>query len=162
MGKLVVSGYTPIGYYKDPVKSAQTFITLDGKPHVLTGDWVAMQPDGSIKLLGRGSACINTGGEKVFAEEVEEVLKHHPGVADAVVVGVPDPHRGELVAAVVQPSGIAPSDDELAAFVRQSLAGYKCPRHFVMVDSVGRSPSGKIDHQALKRLAAESVGRLAL
>jgi acyl-CoA synthetase (AMP-forming)/AMP-acid ligase II len=162
VGKLVVSGYTPIGYYKDPVKSAQTFITLDGKPHVLTGDWVAMQPDGSIKLLGRGSACINTGGEKVFAEEVEEVLKHHPGVADAVVVGVPDPHRGELVAAVVQPSGIAPSDDELAAFVRQSLAGYKCPRHFVMVDSVGRSPSGKIDHQALKRLAAESVGRLAL
>jgi acyl-CoA synthetase (AMP-forming)/AMP-acid ligase II len=160
VGKLAVSGYVPIGYYKDPVKSAQTFITLDGKPHVFTGDWVAMQEDGSIKLLGRGSACINTGGEKVFAEEVEEVLKLHPGVADAVVVGVPDPRLGETVAAVVEPRGTAPSDDELSAFMRRSLAGYKCPRHFIMVNSVGRSPSGKIDYQALKGLAAGRVSRL--
>jgi acyl-CoA synthetase (AMP-forming)/AMP-acid ligase II len=127
---------------------------------VFTGDWVAMQEDGSIKLLGRGSACINTGGEKVFAEEVEEVLKLHPGVADAVVVGVPDPRLGETVAAVVEPRGTAPSDDELSAFMRRSLAGYKCPRHFIMVNSVGRSPSGKIDYQALKGLAAGRVSRL--
>jgi fatty-acyl-CoA synthase len=160
VGRLAVSGYVPIGYYKDPVKSAQTFITLDGRPHVFTGDWVAMQVDGSIKLLGRGSACINSGGEKVFAEEVEEVLKLHPGVADAVVVGVPDPRLGEMVVAVVELAGSAPSDDELAAHVRASLAGYKCPRHFVLVDSVGRSPSGKIDHQFLRGLAAERVGQL--
>ena len=109
--RVAVRGFPPIGYYKDPEKSAATFIEIDGKRYSIPGDYATVEADGSITLLGRGSVCINTGGEKVFPEEVEEVLKEHPAVADAVVVGVPDEKFGEAITAVVEPDLDAQVDE---------------------------------------------------
>jgi fatty-acyl-CoA synthase len=161
-GMVAVSGFLPVGYYKDPEKSAKTFKVMDGQRWSVPGDWAEVNADGSLKLLGRGSVCINTGGEKVFPEEVEEALKTHPHVRDAVVVGVADPRFGERICAVVEPEGAAaPGLQELSAHVREHLAGYKAPRELVLVESIGRAPNGKVDYKAVKDRALKALGQPA-
>jgi acyl-CoA synthetase (AMP-forming)/AMP-acid ligase II len=158
IGLLAVTGALPQGYYKDPDKSANTWKTIDGVRYSFPGDWARIEADGSITLLGRGSVCINTGGEKVFPEEVEEVLKLHPDVEDCVVVGVPDERWGEAIAAVVQPrSGATPEPAALVAFTRQKLAAYKSPKHVVTVEKVVRSPAGKADYRWARDTAKGAV-----
>jgi fatty-acyl-CoA synthase len=158
-GMVALKGRGPIGYYKDPDKSAATFRVIDGQRWTIPGDFATVAEDGSVKLLGRGSVCINTGGEKVFPEEVEEALKLHPAVHDAVVVGVPDERFGEAVTAVVELARGAerPSHMDLIETVRRHLAGYKAPRHVVMVETIGRAPNGKVDYKRIKSEAAASV-----
>jgi fatty-acyl-CoA synthase len=147
-----------MGYYKDAEKTDKTFKTLEGVRWSVPGDWAEVNNDGTLKLLGRGSVCINTGGEKVFPEEVEEALKTHPGVRDAVVVGLPDPRFGERICAVVEPDGeTAPTLAALSEHVRASLAGYKAPRDLVIVDSIGRAPNGKVDYKAVKDRAVTAL-----
>jgi len=161
-GLVAVSGFLPMGYYKDPEKTDKTFKTLDGQRWSVPGDWAEVNTDGTLKLLGRGSVCINTGGEKVFPEEVEEALKTHIDVRDAVVVGLPDPRFGERICAVVEAEGAAqPSLAELSEHVRASLAGYKAPRELVLVDSIGRAPNGKVDYKGVKERAMAALGATA-
>jgi len=156
-GLVAVTGFLPQGYYKDPEKTAKTFRVFEGKRWSVPGDWAEVNVDGTLKLLGRGSVCINTGGEKVFPEEVEEALKTHPTVRDAVVVGVPDPRFGEHICAVVEPEGDAqPTLDELAAHVRGRLAGYKAPRELVLAP-IGRAPNGKVDYKVVKDRALAAL-----
>ena len=158
-GLVGVAGPQPIGYYKDPEKTAQTFVEIDGQRFSVPGDWAEVDEDGlTLKVLGRGSVCINTGGEKVFPEEVEEVLKLHPAVKDAVVVGVPDEKWGEAITAVVSSAGRELDPADLVAFVKHRLAGYKAPKHVVAVDEVYRSPSGKADFQRTRQAALEALG----
>lgn len=158
-GLVAVSGFLPAGYYKDPEKSAKTFKIMEGVRWSVPGDWAEVNTDGSLKLLGRGSVCINTGGEKVFPEEVEEALKRHAAVRDAVVVGVPDARFGERICAVVEPeAGAAPTLQTLGDFVRDQLAHYKAPRELVIVDTIGRAPNGKVDYKALKDHALKVLG----
>ncbi len=155
LGRVALRGHMPIGYYKDEVKSAATFQMIDGVRYSIPGDWAEVLIDGSVKLLGRGSQCINTGGEKVYPEEVEECLKLHPTVRDAAVVGVPDERFGEAIVALVEP--LAGSElDELALIehVKSHLARYKAPKQVIAVDSVGRAVNGKLDYRALKARAA--------
>ena len=134
------------GYYKHPDKTAETFRMIGEKMYVVPGDLGRIEPDGSITLLGRGTSIINTGGEKVHPEEVEEVIKAMAGVVDVIVVGAPDDRLGQTVAAVVQPApGASPSADEIIAGVREKLAGYKAPRRIVFVDEIPRAPNGKSD-----------------
>jgi acyl-CoA synthetase (AMP-forming)/AMP-acid ligase II len=148
VGKLARRGHVPIGYYKDPEKTAATFPVIDGVRWSVPGDHARIEDDGTITVLGRGSVSINTGGEKVYPEEVEAALKSHVAVFDAVVVGVPDERWGERVTAVVQPRlGTTPDLDELSEHVRAHLASYKAPRELVLVDSIVRSPSGKPDYR---------------
>jgi 3-oxocholest-4-en-26-oate---CoA ligase len=156
IGRLATAGRVPLGYYKDDKKSAEAFVTVDGVRWSLPGDMATVDADGTIRVLGRGSLCINTGGEKVYPEEVEAVLKAHDAVADAVVVGVSDPRWGETVAAVVQPApGVAwPGDEAIAAWCRSSLAGYKVPRSVHLVDAVERSPAGKADYRWAREVAS--------
>jgi fatty-acyl-CoA synthase len=157
-GMVGVSGYIPLGYYKDEAKTEQTFRTFEGRRWSIPGDWAEVQADGSLHLLGRGSVCINTGGEKVFPEEVEEALKTHPGVRDAVAVGVADTRFGEAICAVVEPEdGERLELAELSEHVRASLAAYKAPRHLVLVETIGRAPNGKVDYKRLKALAGDRV-----
>ena len=155
VGRLARRGHIPLGYYKDDAKTAATFVTAaDGARCVVPGDFAVVEADGTITLLGRGSVCINSGGEKVYPEEVEAALKSHPDVFDAVVVGVPDDRYVERVAAIVQPRpGAAPSLEELQDHSRDNLAGYKLPRQLVLADSIPRTPVGKPDYRAAKRLA---------
>ena len=156
VGRVALRGHIPLRYHNDPAKTAETFVEAGGHRWVLTGDMATVGADGMITLLGRGSACINTGGEKVFSEEVEAVLKAHPEVYDAVVVGIPDDRWGQAVAAVVQPvEGAAPSTASLADHVRGELAAYKVPKRVVLVDHVQRSPAGKSDLR-WARAAAEA------
>jgi acyl-CoA synthetase (AMP-forming)/AMP-acid ligase II len=152
-------GNIPLGYYKDEEKTAKTFlIAPDGKRYVVAGDFARWEEDGTVTLLGRGSVCINTGGEKVFPEEVEGVLKAHPDVFDVLVVGVPDERWGWAVTAVVQPTpGAEPVLDSLNEHGRSKLASYKLPRHLVVVDEIVRSPAGKPDYPWATKLAAERV-----
>lgn len=158
-GMVAVSGVVPLGYYKDPEKTARTFPTIEGKRWCMPGDWAVVNADGTLDLLGRGSQCINTGGEKVFPEEVEEALKRHEQVRDAVVVGLPDPRFGERICALVEPvAGAEPSALALTDHVKSHLAHYKAPRHVVLVDTVGRAPNGKVDYKAAKARAMEAVG----
>ncbi|ACG78476.1 CoA synthetase, long-chain fatty acid:CoA ligase [Phenylobacterium zucineum HLK1] len=158
-GMVAVSGFLPTGYYKDPEKSAKTFRTFEGQRWSVPGDWAEVNPDGTLKLLGRGSVCINTGGEKVFPEEVEEALKTHPAVRDAVVVGVPDPRFGERICAVVEPeANTEPTLADLSQHVHGRLAGYKAPRELVLVESIGRAPNGKVDYKAVKERALAELG----
>ena len=159
VGKLARGGNIPIGYHKDPVKTASTFVTgPDGNRYVVAGDFALLEEDGSITLLGRGSACINSGGEKIYPEEVESVLKDHPDVYDVLVVGVPDERWGSTVCAVVQPrEGTEPTLDSLAAHTRERLAAYKTPRHLVTVTEIVRSPSGKPDYPWATKLATAEV-----
>ena len=156
-GLVAVSGFLPQGYYKDPEKTAKTFRTMEGMRWSVPGDWAEVNTDGTLKLLGRGSVCINTGGEKVFPEEVEEALKTHVEVRDAVVVGLPDARFGERICAVVETSA-APTLTELSEHVRRTLAGYKAPRDLVLVDSIGRAPNGKVDYKAVKERAIATLG----
>jgi 3-oxocholest-4-en-26-oate---CoA ligase len=148
-GRLATCGHVPIGYYNDPAKTAETFVEFDGRRWALPGDMATVEEDGTIRLLGRGSLCINTGGEKVYPEEVEAVLKMHPLVADAVVVGQRSEQWGERVAAVIQPSdlSIPPNLESLSSYCRSHLAGYKVPRDLVIVAEVIRSASGKADYK---------------
>jgi acyl-CoA synthetase (AMP-forming)/AMP-acid ligase II len=154
VGRLARRGHIPLGYYGDDEKTAATFLTIDGVRWVLPGDMAKVDTDGTVILLGRGSVSINTGGEKVFPEEVESALKAHPGVADAVVVGVPDDRWGERVVAVVQPAGDpAPGLEELQEFCRARVASYKVPRELFIVDVMVRSPAGKADYRWAKTVA---------
>jgi acyl-CoA synthetase (AMP-forming)/AMP-acid ligase II len=157
-GKVARRGHVPLRYHNDPEKSAATFIEVDGVRWALTGDEAMVEADGSVKMLGRGSQCINTGGEKVYPEEVEEPLKAHPAVEDALVVGIPDERWGERVAAVVQlvPGG-ALELEALQAHLREHVAGYKVPRDLVLVEKVVRSPAGKADYRWAKQTATEAV-----
>jgi len=159
VGRLAVTGWIPVGYLNDPEKSARTFVEAAGRRWSVPGDLATLEADGTIRLLGRGSGVINTGGEKVFAEEVEEVLKKHPAVADAAVVGVPDDRLGRKVVALVEADGEEPSIEELRAHARSMLAGYKVPREIGFVETVGRGANGKLDHRALTALAEERWGR---
>ena len=157
VGKLARSGRIPLGYYHDPVKSAATFPVVDGVRWSVPGDHARREADGTISVLGRGSVSINSGGEKVYPEEVEGALKAHPDVFDAVVVGVPDERWGERVVAVVEPrDGRLVTLDEIVAEARQHVAGYKVPRQLVLVDHIERSPSGKPDYRWAKRVATEA------
>jgi fatty-acyl-CoA synthase len=157
-GLVAVTGFLPMGYYKDAAKTEKTFKIIEGVRWSVPGDWAEVNTDGTLKLLGRGSVCINTGGEKVFPEEVEEALKTHPDVRDAVVVGVPDTRFGERICAVVEPApGSEPSLGELSQHVHGQLAGYKAPRELVLVESIGRAPNGKVDYAAVK---ARALGEL--
>ncbi len=158
IGRLGVVGLMPIGYYKDEVKTQATFPTINGVRYSLPGDWATIEADGTITLLGRGSVCINTGGEKVFPEEVEEVLKMHPKVVDAIAVGVPDERFGQAITAVVETTVGADVDEtELIAHVKEHLAHYKAPRKVFTVDSLTRAANGKIDYKKWTSFAAEKV-----
>ena len=158
-GLVGVGGPQPIGYYKDPAKSARTFIEVGGARYSVPGDWAQVNEDGrTLTLLGRGSVCINTGGEKVFPEEVEEVIKRFPGVKDVVVVGVPDERFGEAITAVVSSLGGKLDQEAVKGFVKEHLAGYKAPKHVVVVDEVYRSPSGKADFKKTKEVAIAALG----
>ena len=151
MGRIARGGLIPRGYWKDPVKTAATFPEIDGKRYSIPGDFAIIEADGSFTLLGRGSQCINTGGEKVFPEEVEETLKTHPAIDDALVFGLPDEKWGQAVSAVVEAHG--PVDiEELRAHVRQHLAGYKTPKTLLVVAKVPRAPNGKADYAAAKAM----------
>jgi acyl-CoA synthetase (AMP-forming)/AMP-acid ligase II len=157
-GLLAVSGYLPVGYYKDPEKTERTFKVFEGRRWSVPGDWATVEADGSLKLLGRGSQVINTGGEKVFPEEVEEAIKRYPGVRDAAVVGVPDPRFGERICAVVDVGEApAPTLSELAEHVRQTLARYKAPRELVIAP-VLRAANGKLDYKIVRAEALKALG----
>ncbi|NKZ08504.1 acyl-CoA synthetase [Actinomadura latina] len=156
IGQVARSGYIAQGYYNDPEKTAKTFPMVDGKRWLLTGDIATVEEDGSIAVYGRGSQAINTGGEKVFPEEVEAVLKGHPAVYDAVVTGIPDERWGSRVAAVIQPSGDAPPSTDLDAHCRRELSGYKVPRVYAFVAEMKRSPAGKADYRWAKQVAEEA------
>jgi acyl-CoA synthetase (AMP-forming)/AMP-acid ligase II len=150
-GFIAKKGNIPVGYYKDEKKTAETFKTINGVRYAIPGDWALVEEDGSVTMLGRGSVSINSGGEKIYPEEVEAALKGHPDVFDALVVGVPDPRYGQHVAAVVQPRpGARPTLAELDRFVRSEIAGYKVPRSLWLVDEVKRSPAGKPDYRWAK------------
>jgi 3-oxocholest-4-en-26-oate---CoA ligase len=154
VGMLARKGRIPIGYYKDPEKTARTFVEIEGERWVLPGDMALVEADGTITLLGRGSACINSGGEKVFPEEVEAALRSHPAVFDAVVVGVPDEKWGERVTAVVQPRpGVNLTLEQLDKHCRGYVSGYKLPRGLTLVDELVRQPSGKPDYRWAKAVA---------
>ena len=149
-GRVAVRGYLPLGYYKDPEKTAATFPVIDGIRYSVPGDLATIDDDGNITLLGRGSTCINTGGEKVFPEEVEVAITSHDGVADALVVGVPHPRFGQMVAAAVEwADGAPPDENALLDHLRGRLAGHKIPRAVMAVDSLGRGPNGKADRPGI-------------
>jgi fatty-acyl-CoA synthase len=160
MGMIGTTGLVPIGYYKDDSKSAATFREIDGVRYSFPGDFATVEADGSITLLGRGSACINTAGEKVFPEEVEEALKRHPAVRDTLVVGQPDERFGERIVAVVAATDDgALAEDALLDFAREQLASYKIPRQVCLVPEVRRAPNGKADYKWAKAVAAEAAKR---
>jgi len=160
-GLVAVGGHTPLGYYKDEEKSAKTFRIFEGQRWSVPGDWATVEADGAITLLGRGSQVINTGGEKVFPEEVEESLKRFPGVRDAAVVGLPDPRFGERICAVVDVAGgDQPSLADLQAHVKANLADYKVPRDLVFAPVV-RAPNGKLDYKLVRAQALEALGAKA-
>jgi len=157
-GMVGVTGYLPVGYYKDEEKTARTFPVIDGVRYSIPGDWVRVEEDGSLTLLGRGSNCINTGGEKVYPEEVEEALKHHESVADALVVGLPDEKWGQSVNAVVSLNeGFELDEIALRDFTRVELAGYKLPKRIVSKDDLERAPNGKADYKLIREYAAEQL-----
>ncbi len=159
VGMLARCGRLPVGYWKDPEKTAKTFrIDAEGTRWVVAGDMATVEADGTVTLLGRGSLCINSGGEKIYPDEVEMALKSHPAVFDAVVVGVPDARWGERVAAVVQPRpGQAPTLADIDAHCRTRVSGYKVPRELHLVDEVQRSPSGKPDYKWAKSVATREA-----
>jgi fatty-acyl-CoA synthase len=162
IGVLALGGRIPLGYYKDEAKTAATFRTIDGTRYSVPGDYAEVGEDGAIHLLGRGSVCINTGGEKVYPEEVEEVVKTTVGVVDAVVVGIPNERFGEEIVALVElragtPEGSV-ADQAVIDHVKSRLAGYKAPRRVRFVDSIGRSPAGKVDYARHRSETAEWAG----
>ena len=159
-GRVALRGRMPMGYYKDEAKTAATFVIHDGVRWSIPGDWAEIEADGTLKLYGRGSQCINTGGEKVYPEEVEEALKLHSSVADAAVVGVPDDRFGEAITALVEPhAGVTIDEPTLIAHVRTTLAAFKAPKRVLAVATIGRAANGKLDY---KRLLAEALQQLGL
>jgi len=158
MGLICNGGMVPLGYYKDEAKSAETFRTFDGVRYSIPGDFATVEADGSITLLGRGSACINSGGEKIFPEEVEEALKTHESVYDCLVIGLPDDRFGQKVTAVLSMADGARFDEAaLADHVRTRLAAYKAPRAFVLVDEVPRAANGKAGYKAAREIALQRL-----
>ncbi len=155
IGKVARGGNIPLEYYKDPGKTRETFVTdARGRRFAIPGDFATVESDGTITLLGRGSVSINSGGEKIYPEEVESAIKSHPDCYDAVVVGVPDPRFGSRVAAVVQArTGRTPTLDAIQAHCRTKIAGYKIPRELHLVSAIERSPSGKPDYRWAKTVA---------
>ena len=157
-GMVAIGPPNPLGYYKDDEKTARTFRTINGVRYSIPGDWCIVEADGTLTLLGRGSACINTAGEKVFPEEVEEALKTHPSVEDALVVGLPDEKWGQAVTGVVRLAEGASLDEEsLRAHVRKSLAGYKTPKRVVATDQSIRASNGKADYATARKIAETAL-----
>ena len=155
VGRLARGGHVPLGYYKDPARTAAMFAEVDGKRYAIPGDMARVEDDGTLTLLGRGNTCVNTGGEKVFPEEVEGALKSHPGVFDALVIGVPDARLGQRVAALIQPRPGAAADlGALQEHVRRQLAGYKVPRTIWLAEAIRRTVSGKADYAWAREYAA--------
>jgi acyl-CoA synthetase (AMP-forming)/AMP-acid ligase II len=152
-GRVAIAGNIPDGYYHDEAKTASTFPVIDGVRYSIPGDWATVEADGQITLLGRGSQCINTGGEKVFPEEVEEVVKLHPAVEDCLVFGVPDERFGQKVVAVASLApGAGAEADDVVESARGRLASYKLPRRLVLVPEVPRAPNGKADYPSARQL----------
>ena len=157
IGKIARYGDIPVGYYNDPVKTAETFIHVDGVRYAMPGDFATVEADGSITLLGRGSVSINSGGEKIFPEEVESEVRSHPEVFDAIVVGAPDERWGQRVAAIIQPRADKhPTLEDIQAHCREAIAGYKVPRQLHVVETIQRSPSGKPDYRWAADIVAEA------
>jgi fatty-acyl-CoA synthase len=161
VGVIAITGDAlPDGYYKDAAKTEATFKVVDGKRYAIPGDFARVEADGSVTLLGRGSVCINTGGEKVYPEEIEEIVKLHPAVDDCTVVGIPDAKWGQAITAVVSPrAGQVVRPDDVIGLCKGKLAAYKAPKHVVVVERVLRSPAGKADYrwaldEAKRRLGA--------
>jgi len=154
-GKMGRGGNIPLGYFNDEKKTAETFVVADdGKRYAVSGDWARWEDDGLVTLLGRGSTTINSGGEKIHPEEVEQALKDHPAVFDCIVVGVPDERWGQRVAAVVQFREDMDAElEHLADHARKFVAGYKVPRELHVVPEIVRSPSGKPDYPWASKLA---------
>ncbi|MHB8263713.1 MAG: acyl-CoA synthetase [Acidimicrobiales bacterium] len=161
-GVVALPGRNPLGYYKDDAKTNATFKVIDGVRYVIPGDFANVEADGTIHLLGRGSVCINTAGEKVYPEEVEEVIKDIDGVQDAVVVGIPDDKFGEAVTAVVElRQGVQLGEEELIGVVKSRLASYKAPKRVHFVESIGRSPNGKVDYARHKEASIAWAASIA-
>jgi 3-oxocholest-4-en-26-oate---CoA ligase len=157
IGRLGRGGSVPVGYYKDPEKSAATFLEIEGQRYSVPGDFARIEAGGRVTLLGRGSNCVNTGGEKVYPEEVEMAIKRHPAVYDVLVVGIPDEKFGQAVAAVVElREGESVELDDLRDFLRASLSGYKLPRALTVVPEIPRNATGKAQYPRAKELAMQS------
>lgn len=158
-GMVAVTGFLPVGYYKDEEKTARTFPVINGVRYSIPGDWVRVEHDGTLTLLGRGSNCINTAGEKVYPEEVEEALKHHESVADALVIGLPDERWGQAITAVVKlNSGFELDEIGLREFARGHLAGYKLPKRILAKDDLERAVNGKADYDRIRAYAQMELG----
>lgn len=158
VGRLARGGHVPVGYYKDERKSAETFLVIDGARYSVPGDFARIETDGRVTMLGRGSNCVNTGGEKVFPEEVEMAIKRHPAVYDVLVVGLPDERYGQAVTAVVElRDGVALELEDLRSFLREHLSGYKLPRQLAIVPQIPRNATGKAQYPRAKELALESL-----
>jgi len=158
-GRLAVGGVLPVGYYKDVEKTNRLFKTIDGRRFSIPGDYAIVEADGRITLLGRGSNCINTAGEKVFPEEVEETLKKHPAIEDALVLGVPDEQWGQAVTGVVKLAPGADFDEaSVRAHVREHLAGYKTPKRVILAGVPLRAPNGKADYKSASEFARKELG----
>jgi 3-oxocholest-4-en-26-oate---CoA ligase len=158
IGKIARSGDIPVGYYNDPVKTEQVFINVRGQRFVMPGDFATVEEDGSVTLLGRGSVVINSGGEKIFPEEVESAVRSHPDVMDAIVVGAPDERWGQTVAAIVQPrAGRSPNLEAIQEHCRANIAGYKLPRRLHTVELIQRSPSGKPDYRWADQIVTGAI-----
>ena len=157
-GRLALGGPLPSGYYNDPKKSEETWPTIDGQRYSIPGDYATVEADGTITLLGRGSACINSGGEKIYPEEVEEALKLHAAVADCNVVGVPDERWGQAITAVIQLSDPTIEDKALVQSVKETLAAYKAPKHIVRVDVLKRHANGKSNYRWATSTATKALG----
>jgi len=158
-GMVAAGGFLPLGYYKDPDKSARTFRTIDGVRYAIPGDLAQVAADGTLILLGRGSQVINSGGEKVFPEEVEEAVKRVPGVRDCLVIGIDDERFGQAVTAVAATDGRVLDEADVIAHVKTQLARYKAPKRVVFVTDVPRSPNGKADYNAAKQYALDALER---
>jgi acyl-CoA synthetase (AMP-forming)/AMP-acid ligase II len=156
-GRVALKGHVPVGYYNDPKKTAATFVTIDGERYSITGDVAELMEDGTVKLYGRGSICINSGGEKIFIEEVENALVSHEAVKDAVVVGVDDDRWGQRAVALVSLENGAsdPGERAIQDHARTHVAGYKVPKEVYVVDEVFRGPNGKADYKGSRQLATE-------
>jgi acyl-CoA synthetase (AMP-forming)/AMP-acid ligase II len=159
IGKVARTGDIPLEYYKDPKKTAETFITFDGTRYVMPGDFAQVEADGRVTMLGRGSVSINSGGEKIFPEEVEQAVKSHPDVYDCVVIGVPDERWGSRVAAVIETrdGGAPPTLESIQDHCRGRIAGYKVPRELHLVGGIERAPSGKPDYRWAKQVAMSEI-----
>lgn len=157
VGLVAKKGDLPLGYYKDAARTEKTYVMINGERHLISGDHATIDADGTIKLLGRGSHCINSAGEKIYPEEVEEAIKTHPAVFDALVFGIPDPRFGQTVAAVASLNdGAAVSEADLIAHVKSQLAAYKAPKKIVVAPVTPRAPNGKADYAAAKTIFADA------